>query len=198
MSSYYCENFQPENVALHDGREVQIRAVCKEDGELEKQLFEGLSPELRRDRFLGGNHKVSEKLLALLTDNDHNLHEALIAIADPDTDPRAVGVAHYACDASGHACECAVVVADDWQHVGLGRLLLQSLTEIAQGHGLDEIYSVESAENHHGERLARAMGFQAHADPHDYTLLTYTKYLHPDYLVSREAATGVGRGQARH
>ncbi|MFI2813024.1 MULTISPECIES: GNAT family N-acetyltransferase [Microbulbifer] len=188
MSAYYCENFQPETVTLDDGRVVQIRAVCSTDGDLEKQLFEGLSPELRRDRFLGGSCKVSDKLLSLLTDNDHHIHEALIAIADADSDPRAVGVAHYACDASGHACECAVVVADDWQHQGLGSTLLDRLTQIASGHGLDEIYSIESAENHHGERLARAMGFQAHADPHDYTLLTYTKYLHPDYLVSKEAA----------
>ncbi|AOS95898.1 Acetyltransferase (GNAT) family protein [Microbulbifer aggregans] len=187
-TQYFCENYEPETVTLQDGRQVQIRAVCKTDGQLEKQLFEGLSPESRRDRFLGGSHKVSEKLLSLLTENDHNTHEALIAVADVDTDPKAVGVAHYACDPGGHSCECAVVVADEWQHQGLGSVLLKRLTEIAEDHGLDEIYSIDSAENHGQEHLAKSQGFQCTADPRDYTLLTYSKYLHPNYLASKQAA----------
>lgn len=186
---YYCENYEPETVTLDDGRSIQIRAVCQTDGQLEKQLFESLSPESRRDRFLGGSHKVSEKLLSLLTENDHDTHEALIAVTDVDSDPKAVGVAHYACDPGGHSCECAVVVADDWQHHGLGSILLQRLTDIAEHHGLDQIYSIDSAENHGGEHLAKSLGFQCKADPRDYTLLTYSKYLHPDYLVTSQAAT---------
>lgn len=184
---------KPEAVTLDDGRQVVIREVCKEDGELEKKLFESLSPESRRDRFLGGNSKVTDKLIELLTDNDHEVHEALIAIADPDTNPKAVGVANYACDSSGRSCECAVVVADDWQHRGLGTRLMTSLTELAQEHDIDEIYSIDSAENHGIHRLAKALGFECRADPHDYTLLTYSKYLHSDYLVSKEAASKLSK-----
>ncbi|WP_250464938.1 GNAT family N-acetyltransferase [Microbulbifer litoralis] len=184
---------KPETIALDDGRRVLVREVCKEDGELEKRLFESLSPESRRDRFLGGNSKVTDKLVELLTDNDHEIHEALIAIAAPDTEPKAVGVANYACDSSGRSCECAVVVADDWQHHGLGTRLMSRLTEMAERRGLDEIYSIDSAENHGVHRMAKSLGFACRADPHDYTLLTYSKYLHPDYLVSKEAANRVHR-----
>lgn len=195
MSAFRTDNstLKTESWPLDDGRRVVIREVRREDGELEKTLFESLSPESRRDRFLGGNSKVTDKLIELLTDNDHNVHEALIAIADPDTDPKAVGVAHYACDASGHSCECAVVVADEWQHHGLGSRLMTHLAELAQAHGLDEMYSIDSAENQGVHRLAKSLGFECRADPHDYTLLTYSKYLHPDYLVSKAAASRVGK-----
>lgn len=186
---------EPETITLDNGRKVVVREVCKKDGELEKKLFESLSPESRRDRFIGGNSKVTDKLIELLTDNDHDVHEALIAIADPDTDPKAVGVAHYACDPNHRSCECAAVIADDWQHHGLGTRLMTSLTELAQTRGLDEIYSIDSAENRSVHRLAKSLGFECRADPHDYTLLTYSKYLHPDYLVSKEAAN---RTHKRH
>ena len=185
---YYCDNTKPETVTLHNGRSVQIRSICKDDSGLEKELFEGLSAESRRDRFIGGSSKASQQLLDTLTANDHDVREALIAIANTDTGPHAVGVAHYACDPDGMACECAVVVSDDWQGQGLGSMLLQRLVDTAQSHGLDLIYSIDSADNHRISRLAKALGFDCKADPRDYTLLTYSKYLHPDYLVSKEAA----------
>ncbi|GAB2874087.1 N-acetyltransferase family protein [Microbulbifer echini] len=163
-----------EQVTLDNGRRVSIRPVCRSDGQLEKALIEDLSPQTRRDRFIGGSSKASQKLIELLTDNDHQIHEAFIALCNSDHAQTAVATAHYALDADGRACECAVVVSDDWQGLGLGRLMLQRLIDCAREQGLERIYSIESADNKRVQIFARSMGFICKADPKDYTLLTYT------------------------
>ncbi|SEA09275.1 GNAT family N-acetyltransferase [Microbulbifer marinus] len=180
MSTYNntCKNYESETVTLGNGRRVMIRPVCRNDGQLEKDLIEGLSPETRRDRFIGGSCKASEKLIELLTDNDHQQHEAFIAVADSDHAQRAVAVAHYALDDDGHGCECAVVVSDAWQGLGLGSRMLQRLIDSAREHNLDRIYSIESADNVRVKGFAKSMGFSCKADPRDYTLLTYSLDLH--------------------
>ncbi len=174
MTSYKDKEHKPERVTLGNGRRVLVRPICRSDGQLEKELIEGLSPESRRDRFIGGSCKASAKLLELLTDNDLH-HEAFIAIADYDKQSqRAVAVAHYAVDDDGRAAECAVVVSDDWQGLGLGKQMLQRLIDKAREHGLERIYSIESADNVRVKHFAGEMGFECKADPRDYTLLTYT------------------------
>ncbi|WP_444958775.1 GNAT family N-acetyltransferase [Microbulbifer sp. ZKSA002] len=165
---------QVELITLGNGRKVSIRPICRSDGQLEKELIEQLSPETRRDRFIGGSCKASQKLLELLTDNDHHVHEAFIALCSSDRAQRAVAIAHYALDVDGRACECAVVVSDDWQGLGLGRLMLKRLINCAQDQGLERIYSIESAQNRRVDSFAKSMGFTCKADAKDYTLLTYT------------------------
>ncbi|WP_444946068.1 GNAT family N-acetyltransferase [Microbulbifer sp. VTAC004] len=168
-----------ELITLGNGRRVSIRPICRSDGQLEKELIEDLSPQTRRDRFIGGSCKASQQLIELLTDNDHQVHEAFIALCSSDHAQRAVATAHYAVDPDGQACECAVVVSDDWQGLGLGRLMLKRLIHCAQEQGLERIYSIESAENKRVHSFARSMGFVCQADARDYTLLTYTLNLQP-------------------
>lgn len=187
MTSDKGKEHTPERVTLGDGRRVLIRPICRSDGQLEKELIESLSPESRRDRFIGGSCKASAKLLELLTDNDHLRHEAFIAIDDNGASQRAVAVAHYALDDDGRAAECAVVVSDDWQGLGLGKRMLQRLIDRAREHGLERIYSIESADNVRVKRFAGEMGFECEADPRDYTLLTYTLDLQQTAAAQRSA-----------
>ncbi|WP_226663756.1 GNAT family N-acetyltransferase [Microbulbifer aggregans] len=162
---------------LRDGRQVLIRPVCSSDGDLERDLISGLSADSSRMRFLGGIGQVSKQLMKILTDNDPQ-HEAYIALAEDETgNERAVGVANFACDPDGHSCECAVVVADEWQNAGLGKHLLHELIEAARDDGLDEIYSIESAGNNAIDHVARELGFDCHADPRDYTMVRYSLHL---------------------
>ncbi|WP_295803407.1 GNAT family N-acetyltransferase [uncultured Microbulbifer sp.] len=159
---------------LRDGRQVLIRPVRSSDGELERELVDGLSADSSRMRFLGGIGQVSKQLMHILTDNDSR-HEAFIAIAEDEAgNPHAVGVANFACDPDGRACECAVVVADEWQNAGLGKYLLQDLVDAAREDGLEEIYSIESAGNNAIDHVARELGFDCHADPRDYTTVRYS------------------------
>ncbi|WP_078083342.1 GNAT family N-acetyltransferase [Microbulbifer mangrovi] len=172
------EDFDDTRYTLSDGRQVSIRPVRPSDGDMERELIESLSADSSRMRFLGGIGRVSQQLMHILNDNDAQ-HEAFIALHEDDSgNLHAVGVANFACDPDGHSCECAVVVADDWQNMGLGKRLLQELVDAAKADGLDEIYSVESAGNNAIDRVARELGFNCKADPRDYTTVRYSLQLH--------------------
>ena len=163
---------------LRDGRRVTIRPVRASDGDMEREMVESLSADSSRMRFLGGIGQVSQQLVRVLSDNDAK-HEAFIALSEDDSGiQHAVGVANFACDPDGHSCECAVVVADDWQNIGLGKYLLQELVDAARVDGLDEIYSIESASNSAIDHVARELGFACHSDPRDYTMVRYSLDLH--------------------
>ncbi|WP_158681579.1 GNAT family N-acetyltransferase [Microbulbifer pacificus] len=170
--------WEENHYTLRDGRQVLIRPVSPSDGDLEKELIEHLSADTSRMRFLGGIGQVSRQLIRILTDNDAN-HEAFIALTESgDETPHAVGVANFACDPDGRTCECAIVVADDWQNTELDKYLLQELVDAAKVDGLDEIYSIESASNSAIDHVARELGFNCKSDPRDYTMVRYSLNLH--------------------
>ncbi|WP_237065003.1 GNAT family N-acetyltransferase [Microbulbifer guangxiensis] len=162
---------------LSNDRVVTIRPMEREDRELESDFITHLSPESRHFRFLGGVGKPSEKLLDALTDIDHDQREAFIALAGDDSREKQVGVSRYAVDADGTAAECAVVVADDWQKAGLGTLLINRLVESARARGLQRLYSIDSAENHKLQEVARNMGWDCKTNPDDHTQVIYTLQL---------------------
>ncbi|WP_067104457.1 MULTISPECIES: GNAT family N-acetyltransferase [Microbulbifer] len=162
---------------LRNGSTVTIRPMDRSDLELEREFINALSPESRHFRFLGGVGKPSQKMLEQLTDIDHDQREAFIAIVEDDSKEKEVGVSRYALDADGKAAECAVVVADDWQKAGLGTLLINRLIESARARGISRLYSIDSAENHKLQEVARNMGWECHTDPGDATQVIYSMQL---------------------
>jgi L-amino acid N-acyltransferase YncA len=77
-----------------------------------------------------------------------------------------VGVSRYA--ATGEQqCECAITVADEWNHLGLGTLLMEHLIKAARHNGYRQMYSVDSASNAPMRDLARSLGFETYTDPDD-------------------------------
>ncbi len=79
------------------------------------------------------------------------------------TDPRGgpgavVGVAELVCDRAHSAGEVGVVVMDDVQRKGIGRVLVQQLLQIAQVLGLAELHGDMYAENRAIQRLVQALG----------------------------------------
>ena len=61
----------------------------------------------------------------------------------------------------------AVVVADDWQHRGLGTALVKHLIESAKINGVKSLYSVDFVDNMAMSVLAKELGMTAQRDPSD-------------------------------
>ena len=73
--------------------------------------------------------------------------------------------ARYVVDASGESCEFAVVVADDWQQLGLARRLMHSLMRSAAEAGLQRMVGDVLATNQAMLSLARSLGFEVVRHP---------------------------------
>ncbi len=159
--------------ALRDGSCVTIRPISRNDVDLERQFIEGLSPRARRFRFLCSMNTPSDALLKQLTQIDTDHDAALIALAEDANRQVEVGVARFSTAPDGRA-EVAVAVSDDWQHKGLGTVLMRRLIQLARSRGIKTLYSIDSAANEPMRDLASFLGFDRKADPEDATQVIHT------------------------
>lgn len=159
---------------LSDGSEVLIRPIRRQDAAAERAFIEGLSSQSMHYRFLGQIAHADDTFIEQLTDIDYVNDVALVAVVEEGGVEKIVGVSRYAKDASGGRCESAVVVADAWQHRGLGTALMKHLILIAQERGLQTMESIDLAENAGMRDLARELGFRIRQDPDDAEQVIYT------------------------
>lgn len=160
----------PRVHVLLDGALVAVRPLTPADKDAERAFITGLSNASCRFRFRGTIRDPSERLLEQLTDVDPAQGRAFVAVvADGEHREQVVGVSRYSTDADHVHCECAVVVADAWQHRGLGTLLMRHLIEVARGNGIRWMRSVDSAANTAMWELATYLGFHTRRNPDDAT-----------------------------
>ncbi len=152
--------------SLKDGRHVLIRPLADNDREREYTFIQRLSPESRHMRFLAQISEPGTALLDQLMDIDQKQRAAFIALVHENGELIEIGVSRYAATGEQEG-ECAVTVADEWAHLGLGTLLMEHLIKAASKNGFTHLYSVDSASNTAMRDLARALGFETHTDPDD-------------------------------
>ena len=115
---------------LADGRLVRLRPLQAEDATRLMDLCKRLSPSTLRRRFLSSVVRCDPLEAQRLAAVDQVQRVALVAVPDPADDPPIVAVGRFHGDGSEQA-ELALVVDDEYQHVGLGRLLLSRLVREA-------------------------------------------------------------------
>lgn len=123
-----------------------IRPLTADDGAELRRGLEHLSPQSAYRRFLGTPPSLNARTVRYLTDVDHLNHEALGA-ADPATG-HGIGVARFVrSHEHPHCAEIALAIADDWQHRGLGTLLLDALADRARAVGITTLTGLILADN---------------------------------------------------
>ncbi len=144
-------------VDLRNGSHVIVRPVRRDDRDAIRDAFEHLTSESRHSRFLGLMDTLSEAQLRYLTEIDHREHEALVAF---EADGRRVlGVARFVRSADDpRVAEAAVVVADEWQGVGLGTALCRLLADRAREEGIERFEATLLAGNDRVLHLLGALG----------------------------------------
>lgn len=165
----------PIEVTLRDGRRATIRPIRRDDVARTAGFIDALSPQSKHALFLGGIARLSDAALQRLCDSSHPHDMAYVATVGGAGAERQIGVCRYAGGADGDAgAEISVAVADDWQHQGLGKLLLRRLIEHARARGVRRLYSMDSASNDGMRRLARDVGFSEQRDPDDIHQVIYS------------------------
>jgi len=155
---------------LADGRRAIIRPIERGDVRRNAAFLEALSPPSKHFLFLGGVTCPSDEELERLCAPDYAHDMAFVALAadaDGRETERQVGICRYAGADPDHGAEISVAVADDWQHRGLGKVMLRRLIDYARAHGVTRLYSMDSAANDRMRKLGRDLGFTERRDPED-------------------------------
>ncbi|HEY0633339.1 MAG TPA: GNAT family N-acetyltransferase, partial [Thermoleophilaceae bacterium] len=119
---------------LDDGSRVRLRLTRPTDAAHVRAFLEGLSPETRTRRFLAPTPEVSDATVRHFTFYDPRERMILAATMLVEGSEAIVGLADAAFLATGLA-EIGVVVDDDAQGQGLGKVLSEAVASVALQRG---------------------------------------------------------------
>lgn len=139
-------------------RSVRMRPIAPGDLPQLRRFARGLSRETAYKRLLSGRTPGEEELQRWCA-VDRPREEAIVAIAPAEGGCGIAGVARFVQVADGDA-DVAIVLADAWQGLGLGRLLMTALVASAKEHGLRSLTGMTLSSNHAMLSLARSLGFR--------------------------------------
>jgi RimJ/RimL family protein N-acetyltransferase len=125
-------------VRLRDGTPVVIRSIGPADRDALRDGFHRLSPEAIYHRFFQTKTGLSDAELRYLTELDFRTHVALVATTEVEGRDQIVAVARFVRldrPGAGDRAEIAFVVGDEYQHRGIGTLLMAQLAWIARELG---------------------------------------------------------------
>lgn len=156
-----------KQVQLPDGTDLTLRPIRAEDAQIVQDFVRGMSPQTKYFRFMQSLQELSQPELIRLTQIDYHRELALIATVQADAGEQEIGVARYAMNPDGESCEFALVVADAWQHRGIGSRLMQALMDAARARGFHTLEGEVLGSNQAMLALVRDLGFSVRTSPDD-------------------------------
>lgn len=123
---------------MKDGSLVTLRPIRPDDAPRLQEGFSRLTPQTIYMRFLQAAKELSDQQARELADVDYVKRMAIIGTIQEADQERMVVVARYGMlgqERPGLA-EAAIVVRDDYQKRGLGRIAMQRLARYAGEHGV--------------------------------------------------------------
>jgi acetyltransferase len=156
------------------GELVSIRPIRATDAAMEADFVRKLSAETKHYRFFGGIRELSAAQIKSFCEVDGRHSMALVATVQENGTDTEIGVARYSPNSKADVREMAVTIADDWQHRGLGKLLVQQLIVSARDNGVRQLYSVDFNDNSAMRALADELGMCATCDPDDVHQVIYS------------------------
>jgi methyltransferase (TIGR00027 family) len=155
-----CPARYEERLKLKSGREVYLRPILETDGNLLVDLFNRISPRSLHQRFLTHLHTLPEDLLHHLTHLDYHREFALAGVAGEEGRDAIIAVCRYSLGRQGDLADLALAVRDDWQHLGLGKALLERIIAIAGQHGITRFGSMMDPGNVIMDKILKDLGYE--------------------------------------
>ncbi len=134
-------------VRLRDGTAVPVRPIRPDDAAALQRFHSRLGEQTIYRRFFAAVPQLSDLLAAYFTHLDAQDREALVAL-DPDAPAEIIAVVRFDRTPGTDRAEYAAVVADAWQHRGLGLALTRALLEVARARGIAHFDAYVLPENH--------------------------------------------------
>jgi acetyltransferase len=150
MATFSPLDHTGEVVTLKDGSQVTIRPILPEDAPRLQEGFTRLSPQTIYYRFLETAREMSNEQARALANVDYCKRMALVGAIQEDGHERLVAVARYAMieDATEPGlAEAGIVVRDDYQQRGLGKIAMNRLVRYAREHGVQAFLATTLTSN---------------------------------------------------
>jgi acetyltransferase len=157
-----------ETIRLKDGREMLLRPVRPEDEPAIQRVFDRMTPEEKRLRFMGPMKVLSHAQAARYSQLDYARDMALALVEQrghADYDIHAV--VRLSADSDNRAAEYAILVLKEMAGQGLGSYLMKKIIAYARQQGIGEIYGEVLAENSAMLGICRKLGFSLKRDPEE-------------------------------
>ena len=167
MAIHPYPNHLVSMLQLADGTNIKIRPIRPEDASIEQSFVRELSSQSKYFRFMQGLNELTQQMLVRFTQLDYSRELALIAVLESTEEDAVLGVARYVMNPDGESCEFALVVADKWQHKGIGSHLMNALIEAARQRGIKRMEGEILANNHNMLKLTENLGFSLHKNSDD-------------------------------
>ncbi len=167
----------PITFRLPGGEAVTVRPIRPDDGSRLQEHLRRLSPQSRRNRFLGAVSELPPREIARLAGMDRPGELALVAFAADDPDVAMIGEAIHVVAPGSARCEFALSVTDTWQRRGIGTLLLRLIECRARLIGARHLYGDVLRDNTAMKGLARKTGFSLRSPVTDARLVEIVKDL---------------------
>jgi acetyltransferase len=138
-----------EVVILKDGSQVTLRPIRPDDAPRLQEAFSRLTPQTIYMRFLQAAKGLTDQQARELAEVDYQTRMAIVGYVQEAGHERLVVVARYGMldrDEEGLA-EAAIVVRDDYQMRGLGKIAMQRLVQYASEHGVRGLVATVHANN---------------------------------------------------
>ncbi len=144
---------------LPDGTEVVIRPLRPDDAPAVLEGFAHLSFETRHRRFLAGLPRLPPQHVYAITHADGRDHLVWAIGAVRDGHETGIGLAHVIRDpARPTTGEFAIVIADEWQGRGAGKLLTRALAKRSWELGVRRWTATMFLDNHAVQALLASVG----------------------------------------
>jgi acetyltransferase len=165
------------SIQLADGTDILVRPIRPEDAEIEQDFIRKLSKQSKYFRFMQAIQELTPQMLIRFTQIDYDQEMALIVVTDRDGREEELGVARYVTNSDGVSCEFALVIADAWQHRGIGYRLMNLLMKVARDRGLETMEGEVLSANTKMLDLLRSLDFRITNVPDDTGIKAVSKQL---------------------
>ncbi|MGJ7506051.1 N-acetyltransferase family protein [Variovorax sp. GT1P44] len=137
--------------------QVRYRSIRAADFPMLHAFVHGLSPETGYKRLLSPRMPTDDELRRWSA-IDPATECAVVAVTGAQDQEKLIGVARFVVESSPHEADFAIVIADAWQRLGVGRALMERLTDAARRYGLRKLSGQVLATNVGMLTLARRTG----------------------------------------
>ncbi|CBV42500.1 bifunctional acetate--CoA ligase family protein/GNAT family N-acetyltransferase [Halomonas elongata] len=150
-----------EWVTLGNGWDVEVRPIRAEDAPLITRFHTQLSEQSIRFRYFHHKADLSQRDLSMLSHINYDRQMAFIAehLLD-DGAKEMLGVVRVWNDPDNIRTEFSIIIRDDLQGLGIGKLLMERMIRYSKGVGTLEMVGQIMADNHPMRALMKQLGFR--------------------------------------